>query len=176
MGRQLTLGIISIVLSSPRKIFQTWCSEMASEAIFGSFFSFICSSWQAGFWFSLGSPTSPRVRQIPIYETVSTNAAPGTRILILKFAQPRKWQTLQPGPNYAAAASDERCSRVGPNYAGIIRHLSLQATSTQPARACGHSKNLGKSQNWSGHGLSNRTGVMKFWGPHEIEDPGSPIS
>ena len=40
-------------LGGPKEHFSIWCSEIASEAIFGHFFSPICSFWQAGFWFSL---------------------------------------------------------------------------------------------------------------------------
>ena len=62
---------------------------------------------------------------------IVANAALGTGILISQFAQPRKQQTLQPGPNYAtrsAAASDNRMPQLGPNYAGIIRmqHLACR--------------------------------------------------
>ena len=49
-----------------------------------------------------------------------------------RFVQPRKRQTLQPGPNYATLV----CHR---------RHLACDAY-FQPARACGCLKNLGKSQ------------------------------
>ena len=43
-----------------------------------------------------------------------SNVALGKGILISKFAQARKQQTLQPGPNYAiraAAENDECCSQ-----------------------------------------------------------------
>ena len=68
-------------LRPSRKIFQIWCSEIASEVIFVPFFSLFCSSCQvgyeermmtsftslcalAGYWFNLGMSTSLRASNV----------------------------------------------------------------------------------------------------------------
>ena len=71
--------------------------------------------------------------------------------------QPRKRRTLQPGPNYANRAQPvELC------YISLASPaLSLQATSTRISSLHEHvaaQKILESLKNWSGHGLSNRTG------------------
>ena len=40
-------GVLWGMPPPPPNNFYIWCSEIASEAIFGPFFSLICSSWQA---------------------------------------------------------------------------------------------------------------------------------
>ena len=73
-----------------------------------------------------------------------SNVALGKGVLISKFAQARKQQTLQPGPNYAT----------------LIWHhpaLSLQVTITTIFSLHEHvAEKILKY--WSGHDLSNRTG------------------
>ena len=74
----------------PKDIFQIWCSKIASEAIFGPFFSLIWSSWQAStmawlvcyaiMWLHIVLPSFPD---------------PGST------KQLHKRRTLQPWPNYA---------------------------------------------------------------------------
>ena len=92
---------------------------------------------------------------------------PGFKFDSLRWLLSHFWRrTLQPGPNYAiraAAASDERYSyRAELCYINLASPaLSLQATSTHISSLHEHvaaRKILGSLKNWSGHGLSNRTG------------------
>ena len=58
----------------------------------------------------LGGPGIEGERGLPKLSPLMGNVALGKGILITKFAEARKQQTLQPGPNYAiraAAANDE---------------------------------------------------------------------
>ena len=128
---------------------------------FGPFFSFICSSRQAGFSFNLA-------------HLYALNICSCSLLIWTSHVFTRS-KTLA-AQNLCSRASDERCSQgwtmlfaqpqqamklaATENYATLVwhhRHLAC-GRQVQPAQACGSQKTLESPKNWSGHGLSNWTG------------------